>query len=207
MAIENTTAGSWRYRAIGTSQELAETFATNDALGYGFWGVSNFAAAPTTAKYLQVDGRDPIQGVYDGVIPTTPAELAKVDFQSLLSGTYPIWSLVRFVTVDTTSRNLMESLAITAGTFSGTTHPDFLPYYGPKGGVKVNLERSHFAPPGINFSTTNQPANNGNYGGFGSCTTPEAGGDVGGVILTIERQDQSYCADTGSTYGIISRRK
>ena len=55
MAIENTAAGSWRYRAIGTGQELAETFATNDALGYGFWGVSNYAAAPATAKYLQVD--------------------------------------------------------------------------------------------------------------------------------------------------------
>jgi hypothetical protein len=208
MAIENTIAGSWRYRAIGTGQELAETFATNDALGYGFWGVSNYAAAPSTAKYLEVDGHDPIQATYtDGVIPTTSTELSKVTFTNLANGEYPIWSLVRFVTADTTSESLMKTLAVAAGTFSGATHPDFLPYYNSKGAAKDYVERSHFAPPGINFSATNQPANNGDYDGYGGCTTAEAGGDVGGVILVIDKQDQTYCTDTGSTYGMINRRR
>jgi uncharacterized protein (DUF2147 family) len=157
MAIENTIAGSWRYRAIGTGQELAETFATNDALGYGFWGVSNFAAAPATSKYLQVDHVDPIQTTYThGVIPTTSTELSEVTFNNVSNGTYPIWSLVRYVTVDAKSRNLMQTLADAAGTFSGTSHPDFLPYFSAKGGIKVDLERSHFAPPGDQFFC-NQP--------------------------------------------------
>jgi hypothetical protein len=209
MAIENTAAGSWRYRAIGTGQELSETFATNEALGYGFWGVSNFAAAPASARYLMVDGSDPIQNGYTGgVIPTTSAQLANVTFKNLTSGSYPVWSLIRVVTTDSTTASVAKTLAIAAASFSGTSHPDFLPYYTSKAGAAVNLERSHFAPPGINFpsSGTNQPANHGLYSGYGNCTAAEAGGDVGGVVLKISQSDQTYCTDSGSSYGVINRR-
>jgi hypothetical protein len=210
MAIENTTAGSWRYRAIGTGQELAETFATNDALGYSFWGVSNFAAAPSTAKYLIVDGVDPIKSTYtNGVIPTTSAELATVNFAHLNDGTYPIWSLIRIVTVDTTTAAIAKTLAQAAANYSTTSHPDFYTYYTTKGLVAVNVERSHFAPPGIAFpsSGTNKPANGGvSATGIGACTAVEAGGDVGGVVINIASVDQNYCKDTGSTFGIVNRR-
>jgi hypothetical protein len=208
MAIENVVEGSWRYRTIGTGQELAETFATNDALGYGFWGVSNFAAAPATAKYVKVDGIDPIQiGYTGGVIPTTAAELAKVNFGNLSNGLYPIWSLLRVVTVDGTTAAIGKTLALAAANFSTTSHPDFLTYYTTKGTINVDLERSHFAPPGINFpsSGVNQPANHGTYGGSGNCTTAEAGGDVGGVPQRI-LADIDFCKDTGTTYGLINRR-
>lgn len=208
MDISNVTAGSVRYRAIGTGQELAETFATNEALGYSFWGVSNFAAAPSTAKYLRVDGWDPIQAGYTGgVIPTTPTELSKVSFQNMANGQYPVWSLIRVVAVDSTTAGVANTLALSAAQFSTSAHPDFLPYYNTKGTVAVNLERSHFAPPGINFpsSGTNQPANHGKSGGFGNCTTAEAGGDVGGVVLWIS-SDQAYCTDTGSHLGMVNRR-
>jgi len=213
MAISNTGTGGgnmgWRYRTIGTGQELAETFATNNALGYSFWGVSNFAAAPATARYLMVDGQDPIEGTYvDGTIPTTTAQYAKVTFSNLANGGYPIWSLVRLVTVGAGAKAVAHGLALAAGTFSTSTHPDFLAYYNSKGGSNITIERSHFAPPGINFNATNQPANNGYVAGpgYGACTTAEAGGDVGGVILRIVTVDQAYCTQNGSTYGIINRR-
>jgi hypothetical protein len=210
MAIENITAGSWRYRAIGTGQELSELFATNDALGYSFWGVSNFAAAPATSKYLTVNGVDPIKGAYtNGVIPTTAAELVSVTFAHVVDGTYPIWSLIRIVTVDPASAAIAKTLAQAAANYSTTAHPDFLTYYTTKGAINVNVERSHFAPPGITFPSTSpdQPANGGMSSiGIGACTTPEAGGDVGGVILNIPNLDQRYCTDTGSTYGMINRR-
>jgi hypothetical protein len=216
LAIENTAAGSWRYRAIGTGQELNATYGeggipvSENSLGYAFWGVSNFAAAPATSKYLTVDGVDPIKSAYsNGVIPTTSAELATVNFAHLGDGTYPIWSLIRIVTADTTTAAIAKTLAVAAAKYSTTAHPDFMTYYSTTGLIAVNVERSHFAPPGITFpsSGTNQPANGGNSSvGVGACTTPEAGGDVGGVILNIPNLDQKYCTDTGSTYGMIHRR-
>ncbi len=76
--------GGYRNRAIGTGQEisvvenltapLAGTPQEPDSLGYSFWGTSNFAAATATnAKYLKVDGVDPIEDSYvtNGVLPTT----------------------------------------------------------------------------------------------------------------------------------------
>jgi len=219
LAIENTAAGSFRYRAIGTGQELSETFATDNALGYAFWGVSNFAAAPSTSKYLLVDGIDPILTTYhEGVIPTTQAELNSITFEHVaVDGTYPIWSLLRIVTVNSTTQSIAKTLAIAAAQFStvaatGTSHPDFVTYYNTKGQIAVDLERSHFAPPGISFpgsnGIANQPGNGGVsfYGGQGACTASEAGGDVGGTPIPIAYTDQSYCTDTGTVYGILNRR-
>lgn len=204
MHIENTTASSFRNRAIGTGQELAETFATDDALGYSFWGVSNFASAPSTAKYLTIDGVDPIEVNYQaGVIPTTATELSKVTFTHIKDGTYPIWSLIRLVYVNGSLSTPVKALAEAAGAFSTSAHPDFVAYYALVGGKYVNnlyVERSHFDPPGIGYTTT--PKNP-------QCSlspisqTQEAGGDVGGVVLAC-KVDQAYQTTTGAEY--INRR-
>jgi hypothetical protein len=215
MNIANAAAGSVRLRAIGTGEELKEVFnlggySTADNLGYAFWGVSNFATAPATAKYLTVDGYDPIVSSYSGtagVIPTTTSELSKVNFYNLITGNYPIWSLIRLVTVDSNTASIAHSLALSAGTYSTTAHPDFVPYYTNKGLQNVPIERSHFAPPGIGFTATVSNAGDAPVTGYGACGTAEAGGDVGGVILNIAAVDQLYCADTGSTAGIVGRRK
>jgi len=73
--LGTSVSGSYRGRAIGTGNELKNIFAlaapntatpnptTHDALGYGFWGVSNFATAynytAKNARYLTVNGVDP----------------------------------------------------------------------------------------------------------------------------------------------------
>jgi hypothetical protein len=200
MNIENTKATSFRNRAIGTGQELAETFATNDALGYGFWGVSNFAAAPSTAKYLTIDGVDPLQNVYStGVIPTTSAELSKVLFQHMRDGSYPIWSLLRLVYTNASLATPVLNLAEAAGAFSTSAHPDFLPYYVKSGltyGVNLFVERSHFDPPGIGYTT--KPVNN-DCAFQPTTQAKEAGGDVGGVAIPCH-VDNDYDTTTGSYY-------
>lgn len=200
MNIENTNDGSFRDRAIGTGQELAETFATNDGLGYSFWGVSNFAAAPTTSKYLEIDGVDPLFGNYTtGVIPTTTAELSKITFTNVKNGTYPIWSLLRLVYVDSSLQTTVLNLAHAAGAFSTSVHPDFVAYYAKSGATYVNnllIERSHFTPPGIGYTTT--PLN-GECAAKPLAQTQEAGGDVGGAVITC-KVDKEYQTITGSTY-------
>jgi len=192
--IENSNYGSYRNRAIGTSQEIAEIFANNDALGYSFWGVSNFAAAPSTAKYLTVDGVDPIQSTYTGgVIPTTSSELANVNFAHVADGSYPIWSLLRLVTLTSSQQGTLKTLAQAAANFSTSSHPDFLPYFKPSTenyAQNIFVERSHFDPPGIGF--TKAPVN-------GVCgVKTEVGGDVGGVVIPCA-VDTDYTTTTGGT--------
>lgn len=194
-----------RIRAIGTGQEVSKILATNDSLGYAFWGVSNFAAAGSSTRYLAVDGIDPLHATYlGGAIPTaagttTATALSSITFNNVKNGTYPIWSMVRLVTADSASAANAKILAIGAAKFStGTTSPDFVPYYNTLGAVNVHVVRSHFTPPGINFTAT--PAN-------GFCSATEVGGDVGGVIIpNVQNFDTAYCTDTTSTTGVTGRR-
>jgi hypothetical protein len=185
--------GAVRTRAIGTGQELSDLFASNDGLGYAFWGVSNFAAAPAaTSKYLTIDGVDPIQASYTtGVIPTTTSELSNVKFQHVIDGTYPIWSLLRLVTTNTTVEATAANLATAAGSFSGSSHPDFVPY------ASLNVQHAHFTPPGIYSATTAPEPQNGDGGKH-----TEAGGDVGGVVIPYQA-DEDYITDTGITNGFV----
>ncbi|WP_446744586.1 hypothetical protein [Silvibacterium acidisoli] len=186
--LENTDGG-YRNRAIGTGQEisvvenLTAPVSGNpqepNSIGYAFWSTANFAAATTAnAKYIQVDGVDPIETTYAtaGVLPTTAnGTLNKVTFANINNGTYPIWSLLRLVSA-TPAPAAVTSIATAAqGFVATTTQPDFVPFTG------LTVLHSHFTPPGITYpsaSTTSTPTpNNG-----GACGT-EAGGDVGGVIL------------------------
>ena len=193
--IANATGnGGYRRRAIGTGQELSEVFATNDALGYGFWSVSNFKAAPATAKYLTVDGVDPIEANYNtnGAIPTPTSgvgpSLSNVTFTHVLDGTYPIWSLLRLV--DLGSAPGASYLGAAAQAFSTTSYPDFVPY------SSLAVERSHFTPPGQTVSPQN--AYLPRY--------TEAGGDVGGVVIPT-LVDQDYASATGNTAGFTGHRR
>jgi hypothetical protein len=197
MNIENSTWGSYRNRAIGTGEEIKQAFLNNDTLAYAFWGVSNFASAPSTAKYLTVDGVDPIAQNYDltnGVIPVTATQLTKVGFYHIKDGTYPIWSLLRLVTTNASVEPTLLALAQSASDFSTQAHPDFVPYYikaGTKYVSNLHVERSHFTPPGIGFTKT--PVN-------GRCgLDTEVGGDVGGVILNCQ-VDDDYATATGNDY-------
>lgn len=189
--IENPDGG-YRNRAIGTGQEVSVVLTlppTNsgspqetNTLGYSFWSTANFRnATSSNAKYLQVDGFDPLIDSYTtsmGHLPTASnGLLGDVTFNSLKNGQYPIWSMLRIVSANP-APTAVTALANASQAFvQGSTEPDFVPISA------INVLHSHFTPPGITYpSTATPPAppvpNNG-----GSCGT-EAGGDVGGVILS-----------------------
>jgi len=201
-----TLAGNVKQRAIGTGNELAAVFGHNDTLGYSFWGVGNFKAAPTTAKYLTVDGVDPIENTYGaigtfpaGAIPTPTSgvgpSLANVTLAHVADGTYPIWSLIRLVS-DSSSPITPAVQTLAADTQSyvsfglATSQPDFIPYNS------LAVERAHFATPG----TSSGPVtlSNGVCGlTAGRTSFTEAGGDVGGMVIPC-MVDADYYADTNA---------
>jgi hypothetical protein len=208
-------AHSNRYRAIGTGNMVKSVIAVKDSLGYAFWGTGNFKSAlATNAKYLTVDGADPIQAVWsDGLVPTAlNGLLGDVSFANIKNGAYPIWSRLRLVGIGT-GATVASQLAAVAQNYVGPLQPDFVPI------SQLSVLRSHFAPPYNSSSAYNAdfpssgadvPENAANYpavppatGVTYSCTgTTEAGGDVGGAVITVQ-SDGDYCKDlhvsTGST--------
>jgi hypothetical protein len=167
-----TAGGGVRRRAIGTGESVSSLLAsTTDALGYAFWSTANFknAGNNATAKYVTIDGIDPLKDAYtNGVIPTAANNgLGSVTLSNVAQGNYPIWSAIRLVNKGTSALPGVTALANAAQNFvPSTPQPDFV--------KTANLQkvRSHFLVPGVEVNP-----NNG-----GVCGT-EAGGDVGGVIL------------------------
>jgi hypothetical protein len=206
-----TGSSSGRYRTIGTGNMVASVLSHTDSLGYAFWGTGNFKnATALSGKYLTVDGVDPIQQVWtDGLIPTAGnGLLGNVSFANIKNGSYPIWSKLRLAATPTGAAGA-SALATAAQTYVSPQQPDFVPIN------QLLIVRSHFAPPFTgnangyiaNFPSkgTNQPAN-----GTAVCNvsgaTPEAGGDVGGLVYTLQ-SDGDFCADSGSVTGQIGRRQ
>ena len=178
-----SNGAGWRKRAVGNGEEVAEigTASNGDSLGYAFWSVGNLAGQSPAIRYLQVDGVDPINLSYiDGTLPTCAAPCPGiVSFANVASGDYPAWSTLHVVT------HKPVPVGVTALiTGAQTQVVDFLPDFLPLSSMGVL--RSHFKQSGIS------PAN----GSKGACTAAEAGGDVGGAVLSIQG-DQDYCAATG----------
>lgn len=172
-------SGGSRQRVVGTGEMVNEVGATPDALGYAFWGFGNFAPVLNTTKYLTVDGVDPIRATYtNGIFPScsTPPCVGALTFPNVKNGSYPIWSILRIVTVSPMPSGIQQlySAAIT----EAVQIPDFLP------ANQLVVFRSHYNQSGVT-------ASNGIIAGH-----PEAGGDMGGAIYTIQ-SDKDYFADTG----------
>jgi len=195
------SGAGFRRRALSTAEELYEVSFRANALGYAFWSAENFktltpAAAPYT-KYLTIDGVDPLQTTYTGgAVPTTPAQLANVTLANVANGSYPIWSVLRLVNIGASASTPVTSLAVAAQNFANTSaQPDFVPYNN------LYAVHSHFIPP----AGTGYPATALN-GTARACGPKEAGGDVGGVVLT-KAGDYDYCYDFGLTSGRTGLRR
>jgi hypothetical protein len=207
-----TPSGGHRRRAIGTGQELAEVLDTTNnganILGYGFWSAANYLpfASSTTTHYLTVDGIDPLRStsVSGNPIPTTTAALDNVTLSNVQNGSYPIWSLIRFVTVSTTAQSNAQMLASATQQFvqfGGTSpRPDFI--------VASNLTvvRSHFLPPAGTTQPTDISDGTVGHSTDSFCSANEAGGDVGGVVMTLTA-DSTFCLDNNVTTGNINQRR
>jgi hypothetical protein len=209
MHLAGTASGSLRRRAIGTGQALTQVRTNTNSLGYGFWSVANFSAyaSAPNAKYLKVDGVDPLMPstvTYTGVIPTTgTTNMANVNLENVANGTYPIWSMLRLVTTSPIATVAARQLATSAQTLvptgTPTSRPDFVQT------ANLTVVRSHFIPPAGSI----QPATaaNGHVGLTSSaCTATEAGGDVGGRVLTLSG-DSAYCTANSVTTGQTGLRR
>ena len=208
-----TTGGGVRLRAIGTGQELSSVVGnTSNSLGYGFWSGANFAGFSTvtsSARYYTVDGVDPLGAA--GVIPTTSSELASVSLATTADGQYPIWSLLRLVNVGATQNVAVADLSAAAQTFVTGGHPDFVTV------ANMLVVRSHFAPPAQTLTAANGSNKLGTSpNNAPSCTTAEAGGDVGGVVIGLKsasltqspltKADQTVC-QAGTLTGQTGSRR
>jgi hypothetical protein len=185
--------GGWRKRAIGNGEMIAQigTAANGDALGYAFWSVGNLGGQSPNIRYLQVDGVDPINLSYvDGTLPICSAPCPGiVSFANVASGNYPAWSTLRLVTHRSVPAGVTALIA-TAQNQVVNIYPDFLPL------SSMGVFRSHYKQSGI-FPR--------NHTG-GSCSFSEAGGDVGGAVLSIAG-DQDYCAATGNHNGRVGLKQ
>jgi hypothetical protein len=203
--VVRSAGNSARYRTIGTGNMVLSVLGTPDSLGYAFWSAANFAgAAATSAKYLTIDGIDPLQQVWsDGLLPTAGnGLLGNVSLANVKNGSYPIWSKLRVVYTGGNAAALVAGAQL----FLSPSQPDFVPI------SQLEVVRSHFAPPYNNTSNYNgdfpsslgidMPAN----GDGPACSATEAGGDVGGLVYSIQA-DNDFCAKTTLTGGNVGRRQ
>jgi hypothetical protein len=192
------TGISYRERAIGAGNEVKAVLSTTDSLGYASWTAASFASSTAeTAKYLTVNGVDPIQESWtDGWIPTSGNDhLQNVNFAHVKDGSYPIWTMLRFVSYPgTEGATVAAELASGAQKFLSPTQPDFVPL------DELAVVRSHFSPPDVSY-----PGNSGSPSN-GTGSTAEAGGDVGGLVLTLQSEGD-YEKDNGVTTGNTGRRQ
>lgn len=174
---QSYASGGSRQRVVGTGEMVSEGVSLPDSLGYAFWSFGNFANAVTSLKYVTVDGVDPIRASYaGGTFPTCPAPPCKgaLTFPNIVNGSYPIWSVLRIVTASPVP-SFIHTLVSDAITQS-TNIPDFVP------ASSLFVFRSHYTQSGIT--------------GANGHKNPEAGGDVGGAVYTVQA-DQDHILDTG----------
>jgi hypothetical protein len=167
------------------------TLSNNNLLGFAFFSYGNVSSAVGHAHYVTVNGIDPIG--FGGTLPTCPtASLPCLpNFSAINNGDYPYWNIVRMTTTG-------ENGLVQSGTF-----PNYV--CGPSAGAclmevavqnelnviedltplgDMNVFRSHYA--------ASAAPHNGNIS-----TLPEAGGDVGGAIFSIQAD-----IDNHTNYGV-----
>jgi hypothetical protein len=210
--------GSSRTRGIGTGEVVKATNTNDptvpDAIGYAFWGFSNFAGK-SNIEYLTLDGLDPLgpAGGYTGVYPTCsgfanvlPFSCASVTFANVKNGSYRNWNIIRAITycspattpsctgsalpVDFLSPNFVGTLIQAAQDQAQSTIPDFIPFVFCSNAAcssktnNLSVFRSHYFVSGANEA-------NGTHG------EPEAGGDMLGAIFNVQ-SDVDFFNNTGS---------
>jgi hypothetical protein len=169
--------GATRQRAIGTSEEVKEIGLISDSLGYAAFSFGNVKPVVSTAKYLTVDGVDPLYSAYaGGTLPTCTAPCpGAVTFPNIVNGSYPIWNILLVITAKAVPSGV--NALITAAQTQIAQIPDFIPY------DQLLVFRSHYTQSG--FSAKNGHA----------AREVESGGDMGGAVLTIQ-EDLDSITDT-----------
>jgi hypothetical protein len=204
-----------RSRAIGTGEVVGKSSAvppfgiqgTPNSLGYFFFGFANASKlAGVGFNYLTLDGVDPVfnvtpagQQLINCAGPCTAAGLGTdqygwglgTSYPHLRDGTYPAWSLYRWV-ADPNDPHFADvtALAQAAQDNVNTTDADFVPFHTSSGNDGLDVYRAHFLPTGVTLAKlppgtvvsagAQTAASIQGYTSLGGGN--EGGGDVGGCI-------------------------
>jgi hypothetical protein len=215
---KKTSTSGLKVRVIGTG-EMVSTVAGNsltdrnsnalsNQIGYTFFSFGNIKPAVGLAKYLLVDGVDPLFASADqnpggvGVLPTCTAPCAgAVTLTNIANGSYPIWNILRVVTTGplgaTTTGGACESGAtvcqmVLQSQDAYAKIPDLVPI------ASMQVFRSHQT---IKDNSINFTQHNGYKHYTGLANTPcgfapisgaaiqyECGGDVSGARYNIQEE-------------------
>jgi hypothetical protein len=207
----STSTTNFRYRAVGTGDEVNGVINTPNSLGYAFFSYESVNGGHAD-KYLQLNGIDPINATYStGALPTCAVVSGSYDcpvgygdsFPNLRNGTYPAWSIYRMIT-DSTGQANAQALVNETQKLVNNVVPDFVPFLPVCGTTAsasdpgLTVYREHFVPSTITSTpdTVSITASDGSLPASISCSggftlTPaaygggtEAGGDVGGIIIS-----------------------
>ena len=209
--LDQACGTGFRYRAVGTGDEVNDVIGHANTLGYSFFSYESTAAGKTD-KYITLNSVDPINATYStGALPACPVVSGQyscpiaggASFPNLRKGTYPAWSIYRAVT-DSAGQANMATLIAKAQSLVNNNIPDFVPFTpvcttSPTGTNDPGLAiyREHFLPSTISTipDTITITPNDGAAGPSVTCTVKratlkaltlgggtEAGGDVGGTI-------------------------
>jgi hypothetical protein len=179
-----------RGRAIGTGEMVTTVNNIADSLGYAYWGYGNFAGK-THVSYSTVDGVDPFWAyptarTDGGAVYSMPQCSAlpctAIPFPNVVNGSWPIWNYFRLI-YDPASNNgnFVIGLINTVTNFAANDGFDFVP------ASKMQVFRSHYSQE-TTWSGNGQYPNNGIVPAGNS----EAGGDMGGMVLTIQSEIDYY---------------
>jgi hypothetical protein len=224
---KKTSTGGLKVRVIGTGEMVSTvagvglTDANNNTLtnqiGYAFFSFGNVKSAVGLAKYLLVDGVDPLFATSDlnpggvGALPTCTAPCSgAVTLANIKNGSYPIWNILRVITTGPlgaqTTSGACESAAtvcqmVAASQAAYSQIPDLVAY------SQMEVFRSHQS---IKDGTVTFPPHNGYKHEGGVANTPcgfapiagaaiqyECGGDVSGARFLIQ-QELDANVDTNS---------
>ncbi|MGB7585625.1 MAG: hypothetical protein WBM11_12325 [Terriglobales bacterium] len=178
-------SGGTRQRVVGNGEMVAAVGSHTNSIGYSFWSTGNFASVLTTAKYLSVDGIDPLnyswyqsRGAFPNCVAPCPG---LVPFVNVLNGSYPAWTILT-VSCYTTNGVCPKGVTglVTAAQKNASKVPDLVPV------SSMQVFRSHYDRP-----QQLGPTSNGNAG-----EPKESGGSVGGAVFT-KNADADFLADTG----------
>jgi hypothetical protein len=218
---KKTSTSGLKVRVIGTG-EMVSTLAGNaltdrasnalsNQIGYVFFSFGNIKPAVGLAKYLLVDGVDPLfdgasgpnqnpNGI--GTLPLCTAPCANgVTLTNIKNGSYPLWNILRVVTSATLGSSSASGACLSGATVcqmvaaSQTAYsliPDLVPF------ASMEAFRSHqtIKDNNVNFTEHNgfkhYTGIAGTPCGFapetGAATNYECGGDVAGARFLIQQE-------------------
>ena len=187
----------FRYRAVGTGDEVKDVQTVKNAIGYSFF---SYESTGTNAayKYLAYAPAgsstyyDPISSSYtNGALPTCPivngsyscpVPSGQLSFPNLRNGKYTAWSIYRIIT-DSGHLANVKTLVAKAQSLVDSNIPDFVPFTpvcatSPSGSNDPGLAlyREHFVPSTIESvpDSISITPNDGSLGSTVTCTVKRA---------------------------------